>query len=122
GLETTSQIESSHSYNLLGPQYKFITVIKLITKALVEDQNQELSAQLHHQKINNLKNLSSAFNICLGKATHFSLRKAQNNYKLQKFSHHTDWNILQAQNLNLFLGKETCGTWRFTCTMAPEGI
>ena len=81
---TSSQIESAHSYiksHLLGSQSNFSTVIKLITNAL-EAQNHKLSAQFHQQKINTLKNLSSVFNNCLGKITHFALRKAQNNYEV----------------------------------------
>jgi len=81
---TTSQIESAHSYiksHLLGSQSNFTTIIKLITNAL-EAQHHEISAQFHQQKINTLKNLSSVFIQCLGKITHFALRKAQNNYKV----------------------------------------
>ncbi|KNZ53060.1 uncharacterized protein VP01_3359g1 [Puccinia sorghi] len=73
-----------HSYiksHILGSQSNFTTTIKLITTAL-EAQHHKLSAHFHQQKINTLKNLSSTCNLFLGKITHFSLRKSQNNYKV----------------------------------------
>ena len=82
GHRTTSRIESAHSFiktHLLGPQYSFSSVIKMITIAL-EAQSHEISAQFHQQKINSLKNLPRIFENCLGKVTHYALRQAQRNF------------------------------------------
>ncbi|KNZ63450.1 hypothetical protein VP01_1141g3 [Puccinia sorghi] len=45
-------------------------------------QYHKLSAQFHQQKIKTLQILSSVFNHFLGKVPHFSLGKAQKNYKV----------------------------------------
>ena len=81
---TTSRMESAHSFiksRLLGPNYSFTAVIKIITNAL-EAQLHEISAHYHQQKINSLKYIGKILHDCHGRITHFALRKAQNNLVL----------------------------------------
>ena len=77
-------MESAHSFiksRLLGPNYSFTAVIKIITNAL-EAQLHEISAHYHQQKINSLKYIGKILHDCHGQITHFALGKAQNNLVL----------------------------------------
>lgn len=77
----TSRIESSHAYiksHLRGPNYCSTAVIKSITSAILS-QAHEISAHYHQQKINALRSIGPIFSNCLGRITHYALRKAQNN-------------------------------------------
>jgi len=83
---TSSRIESSHKYikqHLLSSNANFPEVIKLITLAL-ESQHHEITSRFHQQKITTLRDIVKIFSPCLGKITHFALRRAQNNFNRLK--------------------------------------
>jgi hypothetical protein len=86
--QTTSQIESSHSYikkNLLNSSTNFPEVVKLITLAL-ESQHHGISSEFHQQKIATLRNIQKIFTPCFGKITHYALCRAQNEFNLTKWT------------------------------------
>ncbi|KNZ62308.1 uncharacterized protein VP01_1288g10 [Puccinia sorghi] len=73
--QTTSQIESSHSYIktcLLNSHSSLVTIVKMIKLAL-QGQHDQIKSELHQQKITALQKIHSIFSLCQGKISNFAL-------------------------------------------------